>query len=116
MQPLSLFICREEEFTAEELAPSRTRPGSLDRGTLTLPQRSGAHTRHTAPPDVPCGDDNLRNQGQVWVNLSLVPCWPLHDIAITNIVWCMPHKGGSVVGRMLRNWNSIGVQSYCDRV
>jgi len=47
MQPLSLFICREEEseeeFTAEELAPSRTRPGSLDRGTL--PQQWRAHTR-----------------------------------------------------------------------
>jgi len=24
--------------------------------------------------------------------------WPLHDIAITNIVWCVALKGGGAVG------------------
>ena len=29
-----------------------------------------------------------------------VRTWPLHDIAFTNIAWCMAYKGGSVGGRI----------------
>ena len=36
--------------------------------------------------------------------------WPLHDIAITNIVWCMAEKGGSVGGCILRNGRAIVLQ------
>ena len=39
--------------------------------------------------------------------------WPLHDIAITDIVWCIAYKresGGEVV------YSPIIVQSYCTRV
>ena len=32
-----------------------------------------------------------------YVCMQLLTVWPLHDIAIANIVWCMPYKGG--VGR-----------------
>jgi len=32
---------------------------------------------------------------------------PLHDIAITNIVWCMDKQGRSVGGRILRNGRAI---------
>jgi len=36
--------------------------------------------------------------------------WPLHDIAITNIVWCMAQKGGVGGGRILRNGRAIVLQ------
>jgi len=36
--------------------------------------------------------------------------WPLHDIAITNIVWCMAYKGSVGGGRILRNGRAIVLQ------
>jgi len=37
--------------------------------------------------------------------------WPLHDIAMTNIVWCMAYTTGvGGGGPMLRNSRAIGVQ------
>jgi len=39
--------------------------------------------------------------------------WPSHDIAITNIVWCMAYKkGGRWGGRLVRN----GRAKVCKRV
>jgi len=37
--------------------------------------------------------------------------WPLHDIAITNIVWCMPYKGSVGGGAYIAQWvrNSIAI-------
>jgi len=37
--------------------------------------------------------------------------WPLHDIVITNIVWCMAYTGGAAGGRILRNGRAIVLQS-----
>ena len=31
--------------------------------------------------------------------------WPLHDIAITNIVWCMPYKGGVGGRAYIAQWS-----------
>jgi len=46
----------------------------------------------------------------VYLGLTLNPldypprAWPLHDIAFTNIVWCLAHKrGGRGGGRTLRD-------------
>jgi len=36
--------------------------------------------------------------------------WPLHGIAITNIVWRWYTKEGSVGGRILRNGRAIVMQ------
>ena len=36
--------------------------------------------------------------------------WPLHDIAITNIVWCMSYTGEVGGGRILRNGRAIALQ------
>jgi len=38
-------------------------------------------------------------EGRVWVR-----DWPLHDIAITNIVWCMAYKGSVGGGAYLAQW------------
>jgi len=47
------------------------------------------------------GGEPCRHRAQIW---------PLHDIAITNAVWCMAHKvGGSLGGAYIAQWacNSI---------
>jgi len=36
--------------------------------------------------------------------------WPLHDIVIINIVWCVVCKGGSVGGRVLRDRRALVLQ------
>jgi len=41
-----------------------------------------------------------------------VVSWPLHDIAIANIVWCMAYKrrvgGGAYIAKWARNSIAIG--------
>jgi len=39
--------------------------------------------------------------------------WPLHDIAIANIVWCMAYRSG---GRKVAVYCAMGVQYNCSRV
>jgi len=46
-------------------------------------------------------------------NRSGTVTWPLHDIVITNIVWCIAYK--RAVGRGVL-YCPIIVQSYCTRV
>jgi len=43
---------------------------------------------------------------------ACVVIWPLQDIAITNIVWCMAYTegGGPVGGRILRNGRALVLQ------
>ena len=41
---------------------------------------------------------------------SLLFTWPLHDIAIANIVWCMAYERGVGGGRILRNGRPIVLQ------
>jgi len=40
----------------------------------------------------------------------LVATWPLHDIAITNILWCMAYKRGFGGGGV---YCAMVVQQYC---
>jgi len=42
---------------------------------------------------------------------SLVVIWPLHNIAITNSVWCMAYTGGVGWGAYIaqKSWNSIAM-------
>jgi len=42
---------------------------------------------------------------------SDVSHWPLHDIAIANIVWCMAYNRGAVGGLHIAHWscNSIAI-------
>jgi len=63
---------------------------ALDTNVVRRPVECGAAQNRTFCPPTGISDlVHVRQRG----NSRRTPCWPLHDIAITNIVWCMAYKG-----------------------
>jgi len=80
------------------LAFDITVEGRVGSGLFVIPYHA------SAPPFT----SKSRLKG-LWVrSVCYTLSWPLHDIAIIDIVWCMAYKGGGSVGRrILRNGRAI---------
>jgi len=80
----------------------------MTTATLSLPKLTAAR-RATAAAALAVGRHTLRGKVPLRPKVS----WPLHDIIITNSVWCIAYK--REVGREVV-YCPIIVQSYCTRV
>jgi len=80
--------------------------------------RRGGYSPDTVPSAVPASLGRVVGGGRKVKHSAVLALsqtdseadWPLHDIVLTNIVWCMAYKGRSKRGRILPNSRATVLQ------